>query len=63
VGVESFGVLIFLDESEVPIIVETGKELIADIAGLGSRRFDKAPECFPKHGSFSFLRAQVGNDS
>ena len=62
-GVEGIAVLILLDKGVVPVIVETRKKLVTDVAGLGSCRIDKALKCFPEFGSFSFLRTQVGDDS
>ena len=62
-GFERIAVLILLDKGVVPVIVETPKKLVTDIARLGSCRIDEALKRFPEFGSFSFLGTQVGNDS
>lgn len=62
-GFERIAVLILLDKRVVPVIIETRKKLVTDIAGLGSCRIDKGHEPFPEFGSSSILGTQVGNDS
>lgn len=62
-GVERIAVVILLDEGLVPVVVETRKRPVTDVAGLVSCRIDKALERFAEFGSFSFLRTQVGSDS
>lgn len=58
-GVERIAVVILLDEGLVPVVVETRKRPVTDVAGLVSCRIDKALERFAEFGSL-FLPAHAG---